>query len=128
MTSWRKIFIDEARTDVLRHSFKKKNAKKVTSSDHNIIHCNFSLQIFKKSKIERRQIFNFKCAESRKTFLEETSIPGVLSSVFQTSEDIAETSNKFFKGLNKIIHKCFKKIRIRDGIGRSVATKISKNY
>ena len=110
------IIIDEARTDVLRHSFKKKNAKKVTSSDHNIIHCNFSLQIFKKSKIERRQIFNFKCAESRKTFLEETSIPGVLSSVFQTSEDIAETSNKFFKGLNKIIHKCFKKIRIRDGI------------
>ena len=111
----KEIVIDEARTDVLRHSFKKKNAKWVVSSDHNIIHCRFSLQFQNKSKIIRHEIFDFKCTESRKLFLEQSSKPGILSSYFQTDENFIHSSNKFFKGLNKMFHGCFRKIRIRDG-------------
>ena len=63
--------IDDQRIDVLHHYTKRKN--KVITSDHNILFSKFSLTFDRKPRKIRQEFFQFKCEESRKNFLEETS-------------------------------------------------------
>ena len=54
---------------------------------------------------------HFKNKENQKQFLEETSKNTRLLEVFNTEDIIHVQTEKFMKQLDKIIHKCFQKIR-----------------
>ena len=116
--------IDEQRIHVLRHNVKRKNTLKVITSDHNILSGKFSIGFDRKPKQIRREFFNFKCEQSRKTFLEETSSNNKISSCFSDPQSFEKSTTNFFKVLNRTFHKCFKKIRIRTGSRRMVGNKV----
>ena len=75
-------------------------------------------------KIERVEIFNFKDAEGQRKFKEMTNDSTKLSAVFDSKEPIDIQSKKFLKKLNKILHQCFKKIKIK----KSYKTDIDKLF
>ena len=72
----------------------------------------------KKPRRVRREFFQYKCDESQKIFLEETNSTTKLSSCFKKTDKFRNNANLFFKTLNKTIHKCFKKVRIKTGSER----------
>ena len=110
--------IDEDRIDVLSRYVKTKQGRKIITSDHNILHSKFSIMVNRKPRSIRKEMFLFKCEESRKSFLEETSSTSRFSSCFSENEDFQKSSKSFFKALDRAFHKCFKKVRIRTGNSR----------
>ena len=117
------IKIDEDRRLVLHRIIKNRNGTKVINSDHNILHCKFSITFTRKPSRITNEFFNFKCEEGVKKFVEETSNNTDLSKCF-LNDDFENSSSKFFKKLNNKFHKCFKKVRIRNGIPLTAANKI----
>ena len=87
----------------------KKGVGKKTS-DHNVFLTNFKLPWNKESTTQRNSSFNLKNKECQKTFKEATTNTNTLSKVFEEEHDLDEAVDKFLKRLNKILHKCFKKI------------------
>ena len=112
--------IDEERNHVLSRYIKKKTGNKVVMSNHNILFSKFSVTFNRKSRKLRKELFKFKCEESKKLFLEETNSSSKLTSCFHSQQDISKCSERFVKTLNGIFHKCFKKVRIRTGQKRNL--------
>ena len=108
------VSIDEDRVNVLERFVKKKSGNRIIPSDHNILFGKFEIAFTKKPKGIRKEFFKFKCESGRQQFLQETSSNSKLSSCF-LNNDIKNSANLFFKTLNRTFHKCFKKIRIRNG-------------
>ena len=114
------VSVDDARTDVLARYIKTKDSIKVVQSDHNVLFSKFKIAFRRKLSKIRKEIFKFKCPESKKKFKEETSTNKDLSSCFNNKEDFNSCSNLFFRTLNKKLRKCFNKIRIRSGNRRQL--------
>ena len=112
--------IDEDRIHVLSRYIKRKTGNRIIKSDHNILLGKFSITFSRKSRKVRQQLFMFKCEESKQLFCEETNSTSKLSSCFHECKDISKCSNNFFKSLDGIFHKCFKKVRIRTGQKRNL--------
>jgi hypothetical protein len=64
------------------------------------------------NKEKRKEIFNFKDKEGQSKFCNITSKTKYLSSVFDSKVSINEKAKQFLKRLNKLIRRCFKKVRI----------------
>ena len=111
----KEMTIDEDRDDVLTNYKKTKNAIKVIPSDHNIMVGKFNISYQRKPRTIRREIFHFKCLESKNKFKSETSSNNDLSSCFNQDNDFKLCANLFFRTLNRKLHKCFNKARIRTG-------------
>ena len=79
-----------------------------------------SLTFSKKPRIIRKEYFQFKCEDGKSKFLSETSSTNKLSSCFGETENFKVNANKFFKTLNGMFHKCFKKVRVRSGNDRKM--------
>ena len=107
--------IDDDRIHVLHRHIKTKSGTKMITSDHNILFSRFCITFNRRSRKIRNEFFKFKCEESKKKFLEETSSNSRLSSCFSSSNDFESGANRFFKRLKGLLHKCFKKIRIKTG-------------
>ena len=105
------VTIDDERIHVLSRHTKTKTI----TSDHNILQCKFNIIYHKKSRVIRKEIFNFKCVESKKLFHEETNTTNTLSTCFDRNKSFQQNSSQFYKKLIGTFHKCFKKIRIRTG-------------
>ena len=116
------VHIDEDRNNVLHRIIKNRNGSKVVNSDHNILHCKFSVTFTRKPIRINNEFFNFKCEEGIKKFVTETSTNTDLSECFYHG-DFKHGSSKFFKTLKSKLHKCFKKIRIRQGIAHTAGNK-----
>ena len=112
------IFIDEERSHVLTKYASTKGVQKKSESDHNILYAKFKIYIHGKQKKERIEIFDLKNPESQQLFLEETNCVQQFRDVFSKDVDIEQNSQQFLKKLNKIIHKCFKKIRITGNVNK----------
>ena len=107
-----KMQIDERRVDVLtRYAGKKGNAKLVPS-DHNLLVAYFDICYEKEVKNSRFEFFDFKNQDSQKQFLRVTS-QNKLSQCFRDGRGVEENSQRFFKTFTRLVHKCFKKVRIR---------------
>ena len=68
-------------------------------------------------KGNRKEIFNLNNKECREKFKEATTAlnnNNYLSSAFDTSDDINTQTKVFLKKLENIVHKCLKKIRIKE--------------
>ena len=116
------INIDESRDLALRHSTKNKN-NLYTKSDHNIMVGKFNLKYAKKQAKLRFEYFNFKEVDNMKKFSEETSNSTNLSSCFSSHLSFDKSCTSFFKKLDRTFHKCFTKIRIKEGGYRHMGDK-----
>ena len=107
------VKIDEKREHVLNRITKTKKKVVVKESDHNVIVTKMKLSWNKKIKEQKNELFNLKNKECQNKFKEETTKNNGLSKAFEENEDLDDATNKFMKTLNKIIHKCFRKIKIK---------------
>ena len=64
--------IDDERIHVLTKYAGKRGKKKRVQSDHNIMHCKFSITFERLQSQVRKEFFNLKCEEGKKAFFEET--------------------------------------------------------
>ena len=110
-------FIDDKREHVLTKISKtKKQGIKRTESDHNSITTKFNLKVNEREKIRKIEIFNFKDENGVKLFKETTTNNNALSSIFDTKKSVDKQAKLFLKSLNGVLHKCFKKIKIKDNV------------
>ena len=108
--------IDEERLNVLTSVSKTNKGIVKHESDHNSIITKFNINWTKKERPCRQEIFNFKDMVGQRKFKEMTSNSTKLSSIFDTQDSIEVQSKKFLKQLSKMLHQCFKKIRVKDTI------------
>ena len=112
--------IDEDKKYALARYVKNKKGTKVVNSDHNTLFCKFSVSFNKKPNIVRKEFFKFKCEEGRKKFLDATSSNNLFTSCFSNLKSFETCSNKFYRTLTRTFHKCFKKIRIKNGNNKKI--------
>jgi hypothetical protein len=111
------VIVDEKRTKVLTKLVKNKNGFKKIESDHNPIISKLKMNWNSQPKKKRLELFNLKNKTCQEMFTKETSAAfnnGALSSIFDQEGDLNDLANTFLKKLNKIIHKCFQKIRVTE--------------
>ena len=107
------LHIDDDRNHVITKLTNAKDGSKKVESDHNVLVTKFKFKWHKNKTHEKNEIYNLKNKQGQAKFKEETSNNNYLSSVFEDEEeDLEESTNKFIKRLNKLIKKCFKKIRV----------------
>ena len=110
------MVIDEKREHALTKLTKNKNK---VESDHNPITTTFSWSWNTSSSKHLTEVFNLKNKAGQIKFKESTSNNNYLSSVFDKEDgDINVQSNTFLKRLNKILHKCFKKVKVVEKVDK----------
>ena len=115
------IVIDEKREHVLTKLVKNKAGVKRVESDHNSIITKFRIQWKNQSEHKRIEIFNLKNKQCQQIFRRETSSyvnNNNLSMIFDEPGDLDNQTKKFLKKLEKVIHKCFKKIRVKEKVDK----------
>ena len=91
----------------------EQNGSVRVESDHNVLISKFRFGWKQRRKQEKIQMYNLKNKQNQEKFRKKTSNNKYLSSAFDDeNEDIELSAQKFIKRLNKLIQKCFKKIRI----------------
>ena len=103
---------------------KTKRGPKVQESDHNPIIAKFNLSLKEDTDQDRIDIFDFKNKDSQQRFKEYTTNTKMLSSVFNSDEDIDILTNRFMKKLKGCIAMSFRKIRINNKTKSSEAEKL----
>ena len=98
------VHIDEEKIKVLTSLTHTKKGVIKKESDHNSI----------------ETIFNFKDKEGQKKFHEMTENCTKLSSVFDKNDNIEVQSKRFLKELNKMLHQCFKNVRVKESTNKEV--------
>ena len=58
-------------------------------------------------------MFNLKNERCRKLFKKETTNNNKMSKVFKEEKDLDVETEKFMKKLNKLLHKCFLKVKVK---------------
>ena len=111
----RKMLIDENRIYVLTKYASKKGVKKQKISDHNILVCNFSIQVVAKLPTLRKEFFLLKNADDQRKFYNLTSHTDKLSTSININRSFPHNASIFFKNLNSCIQNCFKKVKIKKG-------------
>ena len=115
------IIVDDKRAHVLTKLAKTKSEVKKVESDHNSIVTKFKIEWKNLSDQRRIEIYNLKNKQCQQIFHKETSSymnNNNLSSIFDTTGDLNNQTKKFLKKLEKVIHKCFKKIRIKERVDK----------
>ena len=110
---FQRMLIDEKRENILTKYVTLKGVRVKSESDHNPLYAEFNLTFSRAKTVTRREIFDFKNAESLKTFSELTENCDKLRKCFTGSHSPKAATDKFFKVINETFHKSFKKIRIR---------------
>ena len=104
--------IDEDRKYVLTKVTQTKKGIKLQSSDHNTILTEFNLKLNSDQDAQKIELYNLKNVECQEKFKAYTSNTNMLSSIFDSKEDIDILTERFLKKLNGCISRSFKKIRI----------------
>ena len=107
-----KMEIDEARKYVLTKVTKTKKGFKVQDSDHNTILTEFNLKLNVNEDYDRIEQYNLKNLECQEKFKAYTSNTNMLSSIFDSKDDIDILTRRFQKKLDGCIAKNFRKIRV----------------
>jgi hypothetical protein len=109
------VIIDEDRDHVLTRISKTRHGTETKESDHNVIKTSLKLHWNKDKSTRREALFNLKNKDCQKKFKAETSHNTKLSRNFDVIDDLDAATEAFMKKLNKVIHKCFKKVGQRKG-------------
>ena len=107
------MLIDEQRVLTLTKYATTKGVKSVVKSDHNILFAKFSLEYKKlNSKKPRQEVFNLKNEACKELFTVATEQNRKLSECFVSGGNFADQCKNFFKTIDGVLYKCFKKVRI----------------
>ena len=117
------MMIDESRDLALtKYSTSAGNrVKKVT--DHNVIYVEFNIKAKRNQKRQRSEIFDFKNPEAQVTFQNLTENSEKLRNFGKIPYSPRTKSKLFFKSLNNLCHRSFRKIRIGSGTSFDVKRK-----
>ena len=107
-----KMKIDEAKEHVLTKVTKTKKGFNIKESDHNTILTEFNIKLDVNEDGKKLELYNLKNKECQKQFMENTSNTKMLSSIFDSKDDLDTLTTRFQKKLVGCISKSFKKIRI----------------
>ena len=111
-----KLIIDEDRNHALTKLVK--NRMKVESV-HNPLITSFKWSWNKSNSKQDIVMFNLKNKDCQRKFREATTNNTYLSSVFEDDKgDINKQTDIFMKRLNRVLHKCFKRVRITEHIDK----------
>ena len=108
------VLIDEEREHVLTRVSKTKNGIEHKESDHNVIETRMTLPWNKTEVPKKEAMFNLKNEKCKKLFKKETSKNNNLSKVFGDEENLDKATDIFMKKLNKLLHKCFQKVTVKN--------------
>ena len=89
----------------------KKGNPKITKSDHHTILTKLNIQQTNRIS-ERKEIFKLRDDSALNNFKQLTTNTNSLSNCFLQGQNIELSTNNWFKEMNNIVNKCFKKIRI----------------
>ena len=106
------VSIDEKREHVLTRISKTKDGSESKERNHNIIETRLKLSWRKEEAPVEEAMFNLKNKECQRTFRIETS-KNELSKTFEEENDLDKATKKFMNKLNKILYKCFKKVKVK---------------
>ena len=107
--------IDDERKHVITKLANNRDSTTKVESDHNVLITKYKLNWHRSKKHEKNEIYNLKNKQGQAKFKQETSNNIYLSSAFDDeTEDLEVSTREFISRLNKMIKKCFKKIRITD--------------
>ena len=91
---------------------KTKNGIIVKESDHNVLLSEFNTSYNSDKKSKKMELYNIKNLECHKNFKEYTSKNNMLSSVFDSEDDLNNQTQRFSKKLDGCIKHNFKKVRV----------------
>ena len=112
--------VDEGRDYGLCKIVKTKKGIKKVESDHNPLIAKFKFPWNKGVKKNRVELYNLKNKECQQHFTKQTSITGILSSFFDSKEDLNQATKAFLKRLDGCITDSFKKIRIKQDNNKEI--------
>ena len=105
--------VDEDRIFTLTKYASTKGVRKIVKSDHNILFADFLIEHKNfRQKRPRVEVFNVKNAECQQHFKRETENNNEMKKCFNSDADFKIQCNNFFKSLNKVVHKSFRKVRV----------------
>ena len=107
------IQIDEDKEKVLTSVTPTKHGVVRHESDHNSIETEFNIKWEDKNERENTEVFNFNDEDGQTKFKYMTKNNTKLSSIFETNQPVEVQTKTFIKTLNRIIHQCFKKNKIK---------------
>ena len=106
-----KMVIDESREFCLVNVDQVKKNGRIIETDHNSMIIEFGIRI-EKQKPAREVMFNLKNKACQDKFKEETENNDDLIECFKNSLTVEEQCSEWNKTFNKVLQKCFKKVRI----------------
>ena len=86
---------------------------KAIPSDHNTLKCTFNIPVQKKIP-PRTEVYRLRNTEELRQFKDATTYTNRFTKCFSQGGDINQEGEMWMKTLQKSIHSCFKKIRIRN--------------
>ena len=111
-----KLVVDEERKHALTKLVKNKNK---VESDHNPLITTFSWNWNKANQIQTTKVFNLKNKKCQEKFKKETTNNSYLSSAFDDEDgNIKVQVDTFLKRLEKTLHKCFRKIKVKEKVDK----------
>ena len=106
-------FIDKQQLYSLTKYTTTKGITSIKRSDHFTIVANFCID-WKEEKPKRKEVFKFRDNVGLQKFQQLTSTSDHLLKCFQSNLTLHDSCKKWFKEFEKLIHLCFKKIRITE--------------
>ena len=106
------LHIDEERKHVLTKIQKKKNGNLVKESNHNVLLSEFVNTVPYKKDKNKIEVYNIENTDCQEKFKEYTTNTKMLSSIFDSKEDINILAQRFVKKLDGCIKNNFKRVRI----------------
>ena len=112
--SFKSLYIDEERKHVLTKIQRKKNGIVKKESDHNILLTEFDMTMSTRVNQRKVEVYNIKNKECQDKFRNYTSNTNMLSSIFDSNDDINILTQRFLKKLDGCIKRNFKRVRINN--------------
>ena len=107
------MLVDEDRKYLLTKIRKAKNGIVKKESDHNVLLAEFNNIVIEHNKA-KHEIYNIKNIECQQKFKQYTSNTKMLSSIFDSCDDVNLLTQRCMKKLDGCIAMCFKQIRVSD--------------
>ena len=112
--SFKSLHIDEERKHVLTRIQRKKTGIVIKESDHNVLLTEFKNATSNKVDHKKVEVYNIKNKGCQEKFRGYTSNTKMLSSIFDSSDNINILTQRFLKKLDGCIKSNFKKVRLNN--------------